>query len=73
MNIWFSLFQANDNSYSFSVLIFKHVLLKILLLGITDLHNGMILSSLSIALATLLLVFPKGLIPMEMYSLLINL
>ena len=38
-------------------------------LGTTTLHNGMILSTMSTSFVALLLVFPKGLVPMEIYSL----
>ena len=42
------------------------------MLGITTLHNGMILSTLDISSHDLVLDFPRGFIPMEIYSLLIN-
>ena len=41
-------------------------------LGIMTLHDGMILSTLSLSSHDFVLGFPKGLKPMEMYSLLIN-
>ena len=42
------------------------------MLGTTALHNGMILSALSISSHGFAFGFPKGLIPMDIYSLLIN-
>ena len=43
------------------------------IIGITTLYNGMILFTLSISSRDFALDFPKGLVPMEMYSLLIGL